>query len=61
MNRLETIANELALLSNQSMMELAQILVMDYPTRADVLETQISAAFQDNHMLLDINQTGGKW
>lgn len=45
MNRLETIANELALLSNQSMMELAQILVNDYPTRADVLETQLSAAF----------------
>jgi hypothetical protein len=61
MNRLETIANELALLSNQSMMELAQILVTDYPSRADVLETQISAAFQDNSMLLDINQTGGKW
>jgi hypothetical protein len=61
MNRLETIANELALLSNQSLMELAQILVTDYPTRADVLETQISAAFQDNSMLLDINQTGGKW
>jgi hypothetical protein len=61
MNRLETIANELALLSNQSMMELAQILVTDYPARADVLETQISSAFQDNDMLLDINQTGGKW
>jgi len=61
MNRLETIANELALLSNQSLTELAQILVTDYPTRADVLETQISAAFQDNSMLLDINQTGGKW
>lgn len=61
MNRLETIANELALLSNQSMMELAQILVADYPSRADVLETQIGAAFQDNGMLLDINQTGGKW
>jgi hypothetical protein len=61
MNRLETIANELALLSNQSMMELAQILVTDYPSRADVLETQISAAFQDNSMLLEINQTGGKW
>jgi len=45
MNRLETIANELALLSNQSMIELAQILVRDYPTRADVLETQLSAAF----------------
>ena len=45
MNRLEIIANELALLSNQSMMELAQILVKDYPTRADVLETQLGAAF----------------
>jgi hypothetical protein len=45
MNRLETIANELALLSNQSMTELAQILVRDYPTRADVLETQINSAF----------------
>jgi hypothetical protein len=27
------------------MMELAQILVADYPTRADVLETQLGAAF----------------
>ena len=61
MNRLETIANELALLSNQSIMELARILVTDYPARADVLETQISTAFQDNDMLLDINQTGEKW
>lgn len=45
MNRLETLANELALLSNSSMMELAQILVRDYPTRADVLETQLGASF----------------
>jgi hypothetical protein len=45
MNRLETIANELAMLSNQSLVELAQILVEDYPTRADVLETQLGAAF----------------
>jgi hypothetical protein len=61
MNRLETIANELALLSNQSIVELARILVADYPARADVLETQLGAAFQDNDMLLDVNQTGGKW
>jgi len=61
MNRIEILANELALLSNTSMMELAQILVTDYPARADVFETQISAAFKDNDMLLDINQTGGKW
>lgn len=45
MNRLEILANELALLSNQSMMQLAQIMVNDYPTRADVLETQLGAAF----------------
>jgi hypothetical protein len=61
MNRLETIANELAMLSNQSLQQLAQILVADYPTRADVIETQIGAAFQDNGMLLDINQNGDKW
>jgi len=36
-------------------------LVADYPARADVLETQLGAAFQDNDMLLDVNQTGGKW
>ena len=45
MNRLQILANELALLSNNNMIELAQILVQDYPTRADVLETQLSAAF----------------
>lgn len=45
MNRLEIIANELAMLSNQSLVQLSQILVDDYPTRADVLETQLSAAF----------------
>ena len=61
MNRLETIANELAMLSNQSLQQLAQILVADYPTRADVIETQIGTAFQDRGMLLDINQTGDKW
>lgn len=45
MNKIETMANELAMLSNQSLMLLAQRLVEDYPQRADVLETQISAAF----------------
>ena len=45
MNRLEILANELAMLSNQSLVQLAQILVTDYPTRADVLETQLGAAF----------------
>lgn len=61
MNKIEELANELAMLSNQSLHQLALILVEDYPTRADVLETQLCTAFQDNSMLLDINQTGGKW
>ena len=45
MDKLEIIANELAFLNNNDMLTLAQILVRDYPTRADVLETQINAAF----------------
>ena len=44
-NRIEILANELALLSNQSLLQLAQIMVEHYPTRADVLETQLGAAF----------------
>lgn len=45
MNKIEIIANELAFLNNSDMLTLAQILVRDYPTRADVLETQLNAAF----------------
>ena len=48
MNRLELLANDLAFLNNRDMQELAQILVRDYPTRADVLETQIGTAFFDS-------------
>ena len=48
MDKIETIANELAMLSNQSLMQIAHILVKDYPQRADVLETQLNAAFFDN-------------
>ena len=48
MDKLEIIANELAMLSNQSLMQIAQILVKDYPQRADVLETQLNVAFFDN-------------
>jgi len=48
MNRLELLANDLAFLNNRDMQELAEILVRDYPTRADVLETQISTAFFDS-------------
>jgi hypothetical protein len=46
-NKLEQLAAELAFLSNDSIVELAQILVRDYPTRADVLETQLGAQFFD--------------
>ena len=48
MNRLELLANDLAFLNNRDMQELAKILVRDYPTRADVLETQISTEFFDS-------------
>ncbi len=51
MNRIETLANELAMLSNHSVAELAQILVRDYPTRADVVETQLAAAFQESDLV----------
>jgi hypothetical protein len=49
MTRLELLVNEIATLSNNSLIEVARILVKDYPTRADVLETQIAVAFQDTH------------
>jgi len=48
MNKLDILANDLAFLNNRDMQELAEILVRDYPTRADVLETQIGAAFFDS-------------
>lgn len=51
MNRIEILANELAMLSNHSVTELALILVRDYPTRADVVETQIVAAFQESNLV----------
>jgi hypothetical protein len=51
MNRIELLANELAMLSNHSVTELASILVRDYPTRADVVETQIATAFQESDLV----------
>lgn len=47
MERIELLANDLAALSNDSIVKLAKILVRDYPTRADVIETQIANQFQD--------------
>lgn len=47
MNKLDTIANDIALLSNESLRVLATILVRDYPTRAEVFEHTIGAVFED--------------
>ena len=59
MDKIEIIANDLALLSNQSLMQLAQILVKDYPQRADVLETQLGSAFFDNDIAFGGDITNG--
>ena len=59
MDKIETIANDLAMLSNQSLMQLAQILVKDYPQRADVLETQLGTAFFDNDIVFGGDITNG--
>lgn len=49
MDKIEQLAAELAFLSNDSMIKLAEILVRDFPTRADVLETQLGAQFFDQN------------
>lgn len=59
MDKIEIIANELAMLSNQSLMLLAQKLVEDYPQRADVLETQLGTAFFDNDITFGGDITNG--
>lgn len=59
MDKIEIIANELAMLSNQSLMRLAQKLVEDYPQRADVLETQLGSAFFDNDIAFGGDITNG--
>ena len=59
MEKIEILANELAMLSNQSLMQLAQKLVEDYPQRADVLETQLGAAFFDNDIAFGGDITNG--
>jgi hypothetical protein len=45
MNRIEILANEIAMLSNDSLNQLATILVEEYRQRADVLEINLNAAF----------------
>jgi hypothetical protein len=48
MNHIEKLANDIAFLSNDSLQKLARELVVNYTTRADVLETKLSAAFFDS-------------
>jgi hypothetical protein len=45
MNKIELLANEIAMLSNNSIHELATVLVEEYRQRADVLESNLNAAF----------------
>jgi len=59
MEKIEILANELAMLSNQSLMRLAQKMVEDYPQRADVLETQLGSAFFDNDIAFGGDITNG--
>jgi hypothetical protein len=47
MNKIEELATEIAFLSNQSLNQLASLLVKDYAERADVLETSIANSFQE--------------
>ena len=49
MTRIELLANEIALLSNDSLEKLAQELVQNYITRADVFESKLGAAFFYNN------------
>lgn len=49
MDKIEDLAFELAVLPTQDLMKLAQILVDNYPTRADMFETQLNAAFFYNN------------
>jgi hypothetical protein len=50
MDHIEKLANDIAFLSNDSLQRLSQELVKNYTTRADVLETKLSAAFFDNEV-----------
>jgi hypothetical protein len=47
MTVIERIANDIAMLSNQSLRELTDVLTRDYPTRADALEQAIAVACRE--------------
>ena len=50
MDRLEILANEIAMLSNTSLERLAFILAEDYNPRANVLEQQLNHAMFDQEV-----------
>jgi uncharacterized NAD(P)/FAD-binding protein YdhS len=47
MTVIERIANDIAMLSNQSLRELSAVLTRDYPTRAEALEQAIAVAYRE--------------
>jgi hypothetical protein len=47
MTKIENLASELAFLSNDSLYQLAGILLQDYPTRVDAFETAIRSVAQE--------------
>ena len=47
MNSLETAANDLALLSNSSLARVAEIMIRNYPTRAEALTTFLNVYLQE--------------
>jgi hypothetical protein len=53
MTRIELLANEIALLSNDSLEKLAQELVENYFPRADVFEAKLGAAFFYDEVLVN--------
>jgi len=57
MNKIEELANEIAFLSNQSLHQLAALLVKDYAGRADVLETSIANSFQETTQTSSVQET----
>lgn len=54
MNKVEQLANDVAMLSNDSLCKLADILVKDYPTRADSLQNFLCwAEFDRNEEVVE--------
>ena len=54
MTKLEQLANDVAMLSNDSLCKLADILVKDYPTRADSLQNFLCwAEFDHNEEVVE--------